>query len=530
MKKEIKISYDHENFGDSTIIGTCYWRKENNIVRPIEMIDEAREIKKVSNILNKCTGAYTIITSVNQGICVSTDIVNVYPLCYFVDNKVCYISDDNRYILDKINKEVINKASYQEYKHATFVSGEYTLIEGVRQTEGGKTVVIGDGGGVSERREGMDFADNISREPSDIADVAIRSVERLAKYASGRPIWLALSGGYDSRILAVMLKRIGYSNINTYTYGIRDNVEVSNARRTAQKLDINWEFMEHTEELMQTLYNSDSRKEMDSKDWIRTSLPLADWPPVHELRRQGTMSESSVVVTGHGGGFLAGVTFRDRMDGLDYVSHDKIVNKIIRSHYNKNNINEKSRIDIKRRVSSGIGFDGGSGSLAAACLDRWNLYERQTKHITSCARTFEPYGVSYWFPYFDESYVRFWSDTDSEQRINKKLYKKFINKFIDKDEKIIGARSDRQTKDKSDTEQIFKRIVIKVGLKDVLLKFWHIWKDTSGELRREYDGKYADPRGSLRFMKYERFKELYNGDRWLSSYRAREILGEISIK
>ena len=530
MERDISLSYDFERVGQTTIVGTCYWLKEDSgNGRPAELVEKKETIQGVHSVLSECTGMYTIITEVRKGICISTDVINAYPVCYYIGEKVCYISDNNKYILEKVKERTINETSYQEYKHATYVSGGNTLIEGVRQTEGGKTIAIGDGGEVSERREDIDFAGNISREPSDIADVAITSVERLAKYAAGRSIWLAMSGGYDSRILAVMLKRIGYSDINTYTYGLGGNIEVGKSKHTARKLGLNWEFVKHTPEIWQDLYDSSVRREMDDRHWIRTSLPIADWPAVHQLRRQEKMGENAVIVTGHGGGFLAGVIFPDKMYSEDYVRHSQVVDAIMRQNYNKNNISKNAKEKIKRRLSSNLNFDGGSGALAVSYLDRWNLSERQTKHVTSCLQTFEPYNVSYWLPYFDEEYVRFWSNTNTDQRINKKIYKEFINKCIDDREKIIGTKSQRQTKNESESEKKLKNIIINIGIKDVLVKFWNVWKHITGNVRQEYDGQYADPRGSLTAIDFGRFKKLYNGDAWLSSYRAREILGEISL-
>lgn len=73
-------------------------------------------------------------------------------------------------------------------------------------------------------------------------------MDRILKVAADRPIVLSLSGGYDSRFVACMLKERGAKNVYCYTYGDKSSFEVGQSKKVAEALGYQWKCVTYTDE------------------------------------------------------------------------------------------------------------------------------------------------------------------------------------------------------------------------------------------------------------------------------------------
>ena len=68
--------------------------------------------------------------------------------------------------------------------------------------------------------------------------------ENIINKANNRPIWIPLSGGLDSRLVLCKLHEKGYTNLNCFSYGLKNNSECLIAEKIAKTLNIRWKFIE----------------------------------------------------------------------------------------------------------------------------------------------------------------------------------------------------------------------------------------------------------------------------------------------
>ena len=68
--------------------------------------------------------------------------------------------------------------------------------------------------------------------------------ENIIKKANNRPIWIPLSGGLDSRLVLCKLHEKGYTNLNCFSYGLKNNSECLIAEKIAKALNTRWKFIE----------------------------------------------------------------------------------------------------------------------------------------------------------------------------------------------------------------------------------------------------------------------------------------------
>lgn len=514
--------------GATTVLGWCVWRSEHERDQsPAAVIDTTSTVEELESVLDTVTGFFTILTPTDDGVAILTDVVNSIPLVYTVSDGTCHVSDRHPPILATAPALTVDPVSRAEYRSATYVTGHRTLFEEIAQTEAGSIVELTPAKTTRHQYFRYRCTDCTTRQYESFIHLIETVAERAADYADGRPIWLALSGGYDSRLLAVALHRQGYSNLQTYSYGRAENPDASTAEAVAGALGLDWTFVEYTPERWQQWYASETRKQLDESHWITSTLPLGDWPAVWWLRQQGHMPGDAVVLTGHGG-MLSGSNLLRELFTADSVSTTAFVDALIGAHFDRNDIPQAHREAIRDRLRAATGFSGGSGLTAAAYADAWELRERQSKHLTYHTRTLAHHDVDWYLPLFDAEYVSWWTQTTPDQRTEQAVYREYVDRLYRAE--TGRAPPDSAGRSASPIGRLLegvRSVVAGTRLESTLLKLYTEYLQTP---RAAYDGVSADPRGILTVMPYERFEELYTGDVGLASYRARELLGEISLQ
>lgn len=100
------------------------------------------------------------------------------------------------------------------------MTGPDTLFPNIKQVQAGEVVFFEVGNNeeivIQPQRYFQYYPSNFLDEPKETLfrrfETALdRVFQRLIDYAEGRTLVVPLSGGYDSRLIAVMLKRLGYN-------------------------------------------------------------------------------------------------------------------------------------------------------------------------------------------------------------------------------------------------------------------------------------------------------------------------------
>ena len=135
----------------------------------------------------------------------------------------------------------------------------------------------------------------------------LRVFERLVKSVNQRQIVLPLSGGYDSRLIAVMLARLGYDNVVCFSYGKPGNWESEISRRVAEKLGYKWLFVPYSRRKWRTSFQSEERLAYTRRaSALCSPAVLQDWLAVRELTDHKLLSQDAIFVPGHTNDFITG--------------------------------------------------------------------------------------------------------------------------------------------------------------------------------------------------------------------------------
>lgn len=391
--------------------------------------------KKAISAITKMTGFFSLVYQNKNQLIASVDHIRSSPLFYGKTDNVFYLSDCAEWVREKVNDLSMDEDAKTEFQLAGYVTGSDTLYKNVKQLQAGECLAF-----INGELELNRYYRFLHTEPKNYKEqellvsldkVAKESIQRLIKYANGRQIVVPLSGGYDSRLIAALLKETGYENILTFTYGIKGNKEAEYSKKVADALGLKWKFIEYTSELWLKAWQTQERKDYQIIGSGWSSIPhIQDWLAVKVIQEHGIVEPNAVFVPGHTGDFISGghipkLIFNDLNEKYNikdvcefaFIRHYCLVNTELMK-VNKSKYLKKILCDLEvDTIKTACEF--------ADAYEKWEWQERQAKFIFNSVRVYEFFGYDWWVPLWDKEFVRFFECLPLELR-NHEWYKQYV--------------------------------------------------------------------------------------------------------
>ncbi len=524
-------------------------------IRNVASIDSAAELNEQLN------GMFAWIKKEPHRVLLSVDQHRSVPLFYATKGDDVWISDHTEWIYRQLPEASPDEALAAEYLILGYITGDQTLSRDIRQVEAGTIVEIADGsnGGSegpassnfdtksicshrnnSSACSGQNVPDTNLEVKSkryfrfrhryrqtdrrqllhDYDDIVLQTMQRVTEYAAGRPIVVPLSGGLDSRLIALTLSRLNYPEVHCYTYGKKRSKEASISKAIAENLNFHWTQIIYTKEKWRTWFQSHDRRL-----YYRLASGLAGIPNIQELgalkelKEGHRVPEHPVIVGGHHGGPLTSgkgefddYTYRDHPE----VNEDTILSHILYYHYylwNWSYHHDALFPFFRERVLNSLAPLETYPDSPSAC-ESWNYHERQAKFIIHAGRLYDFFGYDWWMPYCDMDYLRFWLEVPLEYRQDKSLYTDYIDSIspfevpgYSPTKKILAIRSKiRNTPLFSPAQKIYQNYVRRKRIKN------------------EYE---ENPMAWYGLLNKTDFKSRFSGRENINSFQSLELLRTI---
>lgn len=199
----------------------------NNLIEDKEMA-EYFNVDKASEFierLKRANGFFSVVVEKENLIFAAVDQIRSIPLFYgFNARNELVISERAEAVRQAVGDNMIGPQFRNQFLHAGYVLGARTLLPNVRQLQAGEMLYYDRKSGSLEIKRyylflphgGLDSDENILFNKLDAVYEDIFS--RLIKWLDGRQVVIPLSGGYDSRLVALMFKELGYKNVLCFSY------------------------------------------------------------------------------------------------------------------------------------------------------------------------------------------------------------------------------------------------------------------------------------------------------------------------
>ncbi len=386
--------------------------------------------------LKGLNGCFACVIESPAGVFAAADKIRSIPL--FFDN-TGKISDHAESIDNLVPQMLEANDTFSEFLITGFVSGEDTLNPNLRQIPAGHYLVYDRSVGAPLLKAYYRYLHTFeSDKPEselvrDMHSMHLGVIERLVQSLDGRQAVIPLSGGYDSRLLAYLLKEAGYPKLIAFSYGAKNHPEVRISKSVAKALDIPWFFAEYTHKSWYQAYFSEDRKRYYRHAFNAASSPhIQDWQAVRTLKAQGVFEDDAVFIPGHSADFLQNGHLPDIYAHQTHFTKEELLAQIRGKHYKLwQNADASENAGFDRRIEKVIDIPTEMTALqAAARFEYFDMQERQAKFIVNSLRVYEDLGYAWRLPFWDDAMLDYWLEIPLAQRLHRRLWGLYAKDFL----------------------------------------------------------------------------------------------------
>ena len=377
--------------------------------------------------IRNANGYFSVIRKIEKEVWLACDLIRSLPLFFAYSGNDWLIADDAASVIRELHVAELNEEAIMEFRGTGYVTGTETLVKNMEMVQAGEALRLG-------RERTSEFWHSYRVSGTGIGDYELfrkqgkevmdRSFGRMIGSLGDRTAVVPLSGGFDSRMIAVMLKKAGYSNVICFSYGRKDNPEALISKKVAGKLGFPWHFIEYDEKLVGNYIDSKTFKEYFK--WasnLSSMFFMQEYFAVQALKETGKIPVDAVFIPGHSGDFIGGSQFAKHGFSAEVESMETITERIFRVKYHYADYSNSQAKRMKERIREKIREkESGGDALAYSIHEDWDFKEKFAKFNVNSNASYTFFGYAFRMPYWDHELVEFFRKLPVEYKVNKRLY------------------------------------------------------------------------------------------------------------
>lgn len=397
--------------------------------------------ERISLIIGQIRDTFALIIKLSGSFFVCTDHV--------ASTNIFLATDSLGLTLPKIrilnNQEnTIDSWSIRQVLMSGFVGSHGTVFNNVRKVPAGCWALIRQGNvecviphfsylpnDISSVSPGPDS--NKSFE-SELTDTVLEIFERIRQMYDGEQIVVPLSGGFDSRLVASALHRVGCKNVVCFSYGKSHSWEKEASRAVASKLGFKWINVSYDKPFISKFFSGTTYEHYVEERFEPSGvLHFQELPALWSITQKRLISQHSIFMNGSTGDFLAGGHIPVELFSSAGNEFPNFFRFFLNKHYSlwgdlRDSETDRRIIDMLESDLE-FHFRGVRSEVNAAhCLELLEWYGRQSNLIMTMQYVYEFFGYNWHLPLWDKRLVDFFADLPLDHKRHKNFYKEVLVK------------------------------------------------------------------------------------------------------
>lgn len=425
LNKALWTSLDNIHFSGYLIYNGRY-------IKSAEAINYIKDLDLEAFDFSKLSGQFAIIGQCPNATYLISDKLRSIPLFFsFYRNRII-ISDEAENCYSSHHQNNKNSTSVQAFLRCGYTLDHQTLIKDIFSTEPGEIIKIRNT--TWEQKYYFTYPLFKSEDPNlDFAYLNQTLNEKLEfvfrqlfENIKDKPVAVSLSGGYDSRLIAVMATKYHPQSLYFVTYGLKNHPEVILAEKVAKRLGIKWIFIEYNQQLVSGFTNTETfNSYYRYASNLSSMFYLQDYFAIKKIKEEHLIPDDCVFIPGHSGDSLSGRHLTKKIQHLKSIN--KVTDAIFNYHFNQIKSSKKEKEALIKEIETVIPRYLNSSWQA---YDFWYLYQRQPKFILNSCRVYTFFGYNYFLPLWHDELHQFFLELPLRCRLNKNLYNRVLKRIF----------------------------------------------------------------------------------------------------
>lgn len=401
-------------------------------------IHSKSSFKEIKNILKNIDGHFSFVFIGKNKVIACVDWVRSYPLFYYIKNKNITISNNAKAIKKKFNLKGVNNLAAIDILAAGYATGKRTLYSNIHQIPAGKCLIKRYNSYELHAYENYSPKSIFNKNKQKYKLLKHKFVESLDKVFfkltsknKNRNIFLPLSAGYDSRLILSCLLRHGHKNITCYSYGLKNNTDMTIAKAICEKLSIRFIQINTSPKIIRKFSKSNFYKNYINYSDNYCSVPfIQDLPAIYHYQQIHKLPDDTLFINGNTGDFISGGHAPKELINKKKVNANLIRDIFIKKHFGlwdkflyppfKQTINERI-LELINNIQEQKEYIS-----SAAIYEILEWEERQSKFVISGQRVYEYVEKDWRLPLWEKPVKDFFENLDYKYKLNQNFYKKVL--------------------------------------------------------------------------------------------------------
>ena len=419
--------------GDVSVCGFCY-DCSGSLVRGVRFASLFQKVKNRSQLvelLSDLNGQFAVAIDNIRFRAIAVDRIRTIPL-YFNESA---ISDNPESLLS--GHDTIDRQALLEYRATGNTFAGKTLVKGLNQVAAGAVVFFEPSGAQSVQYWQFTCRRGEERErtPDELYNCISKVFERVGNAVGDRPVVIPLSGGYDSRLVAAMLRRVGLRDAVCYHVGSANSGEERVARRVACALGYRYHLVRSdtlVEESAGFLHDDLFRQYYRYVGDYTNFVWLYDYFAIRHMRSKGMLDDGSVFMPGHSGDMVAG----------SHISKGKVSNRCsafeLAGSMVLRNFEYRTAASVFREVYDYFKAELSMGTTPVSAYQWFVLRNRQAQQIVNSTKVYAHMGYNCCLPLWDRDIVDFFRNAKYDALCNCSLYNQCAERVFEEEKLPTG--------------------------------------------------------------------------------------------
>ena len=488
-------------------VDDLFYEKEKAL-KYVSKIENSHQFKELLSTLN---GVFTLVFKDDNKLYIASDITRSFPVFYTLQNNQFFFSDDIFYLKNLFKIDDFDKLSEIEFKASNYTHGKKTLLKNMFQIQPSEYVIV-ENNSIVESDFFYSYA--IQKEsPDSYADLKNQAViafensfKRFVDSLGNKTAVIPLSGGYDSRLIAVMLKKHQYKNVICFTYGNKNSFEIENSKKAAKALGFKWFFVEYNSKLIEGYIHTNEFKEYAHFAGKLSSMPyLQEFFAVKYLQKENIITDDAIFIPGFAGDILGGSEFYKTIP--ENLKPIEIESLILAKKLDNYKLSNQDEIKLKKELTKNLKrFDESyHQKLPETVFEDYNIKERIAKYVFNSASFYAFFGYEYRFPFWDKELLDFFKAVPIKYKVMKTLFDDVLIEAYFKPHNVYFKKEIQPTTKAIELQKIKNKIkpLLPTFIKQKVLEKndWNNYKPITQQMVDEM---------RLKKLKFQRMSKDYN--------------------